>query len=872
MGIIKGKKIRKPIRKTFFVYSIIFMLVLSILVAIASYFVLSRNSYNNFQEKIGSAVTYIENNADADDLSECLKTKTTSEKYATLQQFLNGIIDDLRFDYIYLVIPDEELMYNVVSATSQEERDAGEEDMPFLETTDAYSAEELKRFKSYWDKDEISYFEESSDYGTFYTGIKPLKDSKGNTVCLICVDISSSDVHRALTRVGLLSAILSLLGIGIFTLVIFLFLSKNVTKPLVAIENSARDFAEQSHEINDISEMKYKDPNITTSNELESLSNTINLMVSDTQKRIIEVEEAEKRASYAEEENIRLQKINELSESVSSLLANMPVMTFSKDVNNGKYLACNKLFCEYANKKEPSEIAGLTDYDIFPRSTAEHFVEDDKKAIEMKEPYVFNEDVLDAKGNPRQFQTTKLKFIDTTGRECLLGMSIDITELQANIEERATYSNISRALSKDYSYMYYVDLETEEFIEYHSDINETNLVVERRGPHFFDQSREDAVKVIYEEDQQAFLDEFYKDKILDYIDRNGVFTITYRMIENGKLMHFSMKISKLEDDDKHLIIGVNNIENQMKIQEAAERLREENITFARITALAGNYMCIYTVDPETNSYVEYSATKDYEVLGLTKKGEDFFEVTKKESKKNIYSEDYERFSNLFTKENVLKEIEKNGIFVLDYRLLIQTVPVYVSLKAAIVNEKDGPQLIVGISNIDVQIKREQEYAYNLAIERNKANVDALTGVKNKHAYVDLESQINTQINDKEDLEFAIAIFDVNDLKKTNDVYGHQMGDKLIREASKVISDLFKHSPVFRVGGDEFCVVIKGEDYNNMDELVRELEKKNEHNVKHGGVVVACGVDKYNKDRNVSMVFERADTKMYENKRFLKNMK
>ena len=76
-------------------------------------------------------------------------------------------------------------------------------------------------------------------------------------------------------------------------------------------------------------------------------------------------------------------KIAELKESVASLLDNMPALTFSKDVENGKYLACNQQFAEFAHKKSPVDVVGLTAYDIFDEVTARHFEEYDKRALSM---------------------------------------------------------------------------------------------------------------------------------------------------------------------------------------------------------------------------------------------------------------------------------------------------------------------------------------------------------------------------------------------------------------------------------------------------------------------------------------------------------
>lgn len=128
------------------------------------------------------------------------------------------------------------------------------------------------------------------------------------------------------------------------------------------------------------------------------------------------------------------QKITALQESVSSLLSNMPAMTFSKDVITRKYIACNQAFADYAHKETPDGVVGLTDFEIFDEATAQHFIEDDKKALEMNKPFIFYEDVPDAAGNPRRFQTTKLKFVDASGRICLLGLCQDVTDAMKIME------------------------------------------------------------------------------------------------------------------------------------------------------------------------------------------------------------------------------------------------------------------------------------------------------------------------------------------------------------------------------------------------------------------------------------------------------
>ncbi len=109
------------------------------------------------------------------------------------------------------------------------------------------------------------------------------------------------------------------------------------------------------------------------------------------------------------------------------------------------------------------------------------------------------------------------------------------------------------------------------------------------------------------------------------------------------------------------------------------------------------------------------------------------------------------------------------------------------------------------------------------------------------------------------------MLDINDLKKVNDTAGHRAGDQYLREACKVICNTFKHSPVFRVGGDEFCVIAQGNDFECLQERLEFMENRNAEALRSGGPVIACGVAVYNSDACVSAVFERADSDMYANK-------
>lgn len=313
-----------------------------------------------------------------------------------------------------------------------------------------------------------------------------------------------------------------------------------------------------------------------------------------------------------------------------------------------------------------------------------------------------------------------------------------------------------------------------------------------------------------------------------------------------------------------------NVEMRRKRDE--ELSKEEHTAYKRINALAGNFLCIYIVDPESGDYREFSSVEAFRSYRLADTGVDFFDNTIKLAKGIVYPDDWDKFLSMFSRDAILSSIESVGLYSLDYRILISDKPNYVQLKAAMVEEEGGYRLVVGINDVDAIVRREEEYAVRLASAQSKANVDALTGVKNRHAYLDAEAKLNDMIKDGLAGEFAMVILDVNDLKKVNDTLGHQAGDNHLRGACKIICDTFKRSPVFRVGGDEFAVIVQGDDYKSVDQLVGVVEKHNRQAVKDGGIVVACGMSKYDNDDDVTAVFKRADQNMYDNKISLKSDK
>ena len=167
---------------------------------------------------------------------------------------------------------------------------------------------------------------------------------------------------------------------------------------------------------------------------------------------------------------------------------------------------------------------------------------------------------------------------------------------------------------------------------------------------------------------------------------------------------------------------------------------------------------------------------------------------------------------------------------------------------------------------------------NINAERMKAlaNRDSLTGIRNMTAYKFEEKKLDLRLKD-EKTEFAVAMIDMNDLKHINDTYGHEKGNVAIKKLSEIVCQVFKHSMVFRIGGDEFVAILENDDYQNRNAVVGKFKYRidslrNDDSLQPWEKIsAAIGMSEFDpaRDKDVESVFKRADSLMYENKKEIK---
>ncbi len=176
---------------------------------------------------------------------------------------------------------------------------------------------------------------------------------------------------------------------------------------------------------------------------------------------------------------------------------------------------------------------------------------------------------------------------------------------------------------------------------------------------------------------------------------------------------------------------------------------------------------------------------------------------------------------------------------------------------------------------DRKRQQAQDLQENLSKVEEVAFQDSLTGVRSKAAFDRFCEEMDKLISSG-DVNISVVMMDVDNLKYINDTFGHDKGDLYLCGACRIISNIFKHSPVFRIGGDEFVAVLKNDDYENRASLLTQL---NEAYARFHGKIDADPWECYSAsvgmadcsegDASIGKMLKRADEEMYAAKQAFK---
>ncbi len=429
---------------------------------------------------------------------------------------------------------------------------------------------------------------------------------------------------------------------------------------------------------------------------------------------------------------------------------------------------------------------------------------------------------------------------------------------------------MTRAISRNFSRIFCVNTDTDVFVEFIPHEKDETLDIKAVG-NDFKEIVHSFESLTYITDQDTFRTAVKKQNILNVLKTDDSFTLDFRMMNDGKPEYVRLKATRLNKEDPvYVLFALSNTDAHMQRLAIYDRVMSSQLTFAAVSeALTADYDCILYVNTRTNEYIEYSSSDFYNSLHFATEGRDFFEMCRRDLSRIIYEEDREIFLRAFDKENLMQALSVDRVFFLTFRIIMDKDPIYFRVKVSQMNHIDDHHIVIGLSNIDANMQRVQEYEKIRAV----ANRDSLTGVKSKHAFREYEEHADREIRESAAVPFALVVCDVNGLKKINDTLGHKAGDDYLRRSCKMICNIFSHSPVYRVGGDEFVAVLIGQDYENRSRLMRELHSLSAVHIGTDEGVVSGGLAEYDPDQDhcIGDIFERADARMYEEKMLLKSL-
>ncbi|MGN1003719.1 MAG: diguanylate cyclase domain-containing protein [Oscillospiraceae bacterium] len=161
---------------------------------------------------------------------------------------------------------------------------------------------------------------------------------------------------------------------------------------------------------------------------------------------------------------------------------------------------------------------------------------------------------------------------------------------------------------------------------------------------------------------------------------------------------------------------------------------------------------------------------------------------------------------------------------------------------------------------------QMEENANTAAYRRLAYMDAMTGLENRAAFMEEQCRENSADG------LSLILFDINNLKRTNDLHGHQEGDFLIVAVARCIRDIFgEKGKCYRIGGDEFVVILKDGSASGIDADLQSLRARiaRENEKRTIPLEIAAGYAVRQGAETAEQLYKRADASMYEEKQKMK---
>ena len=296
---------KRPLGISITIVFSIFMVVLTTILSLSAYFVMTASMYDRYNHQMESILSYIQSYIDDDDMAECAKTFTESEKYNETREVFDRFIDnytDIHYLYILRPVDDPAMVRSILSANSTYEKEHEPENVIYIGDGEEgwYTEEDAERFRNILAGDKDEYFTETTEWGTDYTLARPLINSTGEHYGILCVDISIDEIRNTIYNDIMISIGIIIFMSLLFVIVIVAWIRKNVTAPIGKLEESVEAFANSSAGVRNPDDLQFIPPTITTGNEVQALNEAVTKLATDMKQYVKDIIQAESKASTLE--------------------------------------------------------------------------------------------------------------------------------------------------------------------------------------------------------------------------------------------------------------------------------------------------------------------------------------------------------------------------------------------------------------------------------------------------------------------------------------------------------------------------------------------------------------------------------------------
>lgn len=252
----------------------------------------------------------------------------------------------------------------------------------------------------------------------------------------------------------------------------------------------------------------------------------------------------------------------------------------------------------------------------------------------------------------------------------------------------------------------------------------------------------------------------------------------------------------------------------------------------------------------------------------------FFKYFKKYKTLEEFTQNYRCICELFEAEDGYITPDMDGVYWVEYlvknplaenkaKIILDDKEFFFSATASLVSEDSGHYSIV-FSDIT--------QAENYKIELEKLTItDTLTGIGNRrYFHQKMQEEINRAKRNESKL--SVIMCDIDHFKEVNDKYGHDVGDEVLREYTKLIASSLRETDVFcRIGGEEFMIILPSATKEDGLMIAEKFRSEVEESEKVVPITMSFGVAQYIKGEDIEFIFKRVDNALYAAKEAGRNM-